>query len=146
MNILCTKILFDKLNDIYEIAQFISKAEVHNHCIISLPSVGTSSINFTLHNGREEMREARKRRTGRIEVCLVSALVHTNFLIPPRSLASGCVTGAYATRCIHRVCASFSSPPASLFLSRRPFRAHSSTLVTRYVYLHKRSPVLYELF
>lgn len=53
-------------------------------------------------------------------MCLVSALIHTNFLIPPRSLASGCVTGAYATLHPPRVYTSLSSPPLCLRLSSSP--------------------------
>lgn len=49
-------------------------------------------------------------------MCLVSALIHTNFLIPPRSLASGCVTGAYATLHPPRVYITLFSSALSLSL------------------------------
>lgn len=83
----------------------------------------TSSINFTLHN--QEEREVggaskRKRETNIIEVrSRIPELVHTNFLIPPCSLASGCVTGAYAAHCIYRnVCVCVYRP--LLFRTRHP--------------------------
>lgn len=107
----------------------------------------TSSINFALHNQEErevETREREREREKETETGVIEArsriheLVHTNFLIPPCSLASGCVTGAYAAHCIYRVCVSSSPLPHY----RHPLRAcirHPHCTYTS----HKRSSVLY---
>lgn len=97
----------------------------------------TSSINFALHN-QEERGGAREKETETdvIEVrSRIPELVHTNFLIPPCSLASGCVTGAYAAHCIYRVCVSSSPLPHSW----RPLRARARhPRCTLYVYLSQK--------
>jgi len=48
--------------------------------------------------GREGEERRERRRWNRS--AFRAELVHTNFLIPPRSLASGCVTGAHAACCV----------------------------------------------
>lgn len=136
----------------YEIAKFTNKLLL---CITLHNAFAecreTSSINFALHNQEEREvggREGEKEtEMDVIEVrSRIPELVHTNFLIPPCSLASGCVTGAYAAHCIYRMCVSSSPLPHS----RRPLLARAlDTLVARCIYTsHKRSSVLYiyELF
>lgn len=86
-----------------------------------------------------ERREGRRKRDrdgcNRSAVPYTRELVHTNFLIPPCSLASGCVTGAYAAHCIYRVCVSSSPLPHS----RRPLPARTRhPRCTLYVYLSQK--------